>query len=50
MICTLSPYWATIRTGEGSTADRRFLARSDWAAWWLAQRLYPEVIQVRRAR
>ena len=39
---TLSPYYATITTAPGCTADRIIQARSDWAAWWLARTLYAD--------
>ena len=49
MHCTLRPYWVTIATGQGRTADRRILARSPWAAWWLWRTLNPghHVLHVR---
>lgn len=49
---TLKPYWVTIRTGEGRTADRRIEARGDWAAWWLGCQLFGQqnVRMVREAR
>ena len=52
MNATLRPYWITIRTGDGRTADRRILARSDWAAWWLGCVLHGRhaVVMVRRVR
>lgn len=47
---TLKPYWITVRTGEGRTADRRIMARSEWAAWWLWRTLQPDqtVVMVRK--
>jgi hypothetical protein len=49
MNCTLRPYWVTVATGRGQTADRRILARSPWAAWWLWRTLHPgqHVLMVR---
>ena len=37
---TLSPFWVTVATGPGRTADRRVMARGHWAAWWLGCQLW----------
>jgi hypothetical protein len=52
MHAALSPYWVTIRTGEGRTADQRIMARNRWAAWWLGCQLFGQqnVRMVREAR
>ena len=52
MHAALSPYWVTIRTGPGCTADRRIMARGRWAAWWLGCRLWGQqnVRMVREVR
>lgn len=52
MHATLRPFWITIRTGEGRTADRRIEARSAWAAWWLGCQLFGQqnVRMVREVR
>ena len=38
---TLKPYWVTVVTGPGRTADRRIVAGAPWAAWWLWTTLNP---------
>jgi hypothetical protein len=46
----LSPYWVTVRLDPCRTADRRIMARSDWADWWLGCQLRGSqtVVMVRR--
>jgi hypothetical protein len=52
MHATLKPFWITVRTGEGRTADRRITARSAWAAGWLWRALHPgqTVVMVREVK
>lgn len=49
---TLKPFWVTVATGPGRTADRRILARSPWAAGWLWRELHPRqnVVMVREVK
>jgi hypothetical protein len=52
MHTALTPFWVTIRTGPGCTADHRIMASGRWAAWWLGCRLWgaQNVVMVREAR
>lgn len=52
MHATLSPYWVTVELERGRTVDRRLMARSRWAAWWLGCRLWGHhhVVMVRKVR